>query len=129
MHEYLRDTLLYRYTKCKSCANRTEFTCIKCGFCWSCHWKMEQIERIDLLSKPLPLVQAIRNYTVVEEKRPHKRLFSKLNPTITAVIDVYGEVAEPICDYLRCHHRLSVHGLGTSKCKCRHPQNITVGVS
>ncbi|MGA9154763.1 MAG: hypothetical protein WBZ36_29620 [Candidatus Nitrosopolaris sp.] len=92
---------------------------------------MEQIERIDLLSKPLPLVQAIRNYTqaVIEEKRPHKQLFSKLSPTITTVIDVYGEVAEPICDYLRCHHRLSVHGLGTSKCKCRHPQNITVGVS
>jgi hypothetical protein len=131
MHEYLRDTLVYRYTECKSCANRTEFTCIKCGFCWSCHWKMEQIERIDLLSKPLPLVQAIRNYTqaVIEEKRPHKQLFSKLSPTITTVIDVYGEVAEPICDYLRCHHRLSVHGLGTSKCKCRHPQNITVGVS
>ena len=122
MHEYLRDTLVYRYVECKSCANRTEFTCIKCGFCWSCHWKMEEIERIDMHNKPL-LVHANRNYTeqaVIEEK---------LRPTITTVIDVYGEVAEPICDYLRCHHKLSVHGLGTSKCKCRHPQNITVGVS
>jgi hypothetical protein len=126
MHEYLRDTLVYRYRECKSCANRTEFTCIKCGFCWSCHWKMEQIERIDLHNKPLPIVQPFRNYSqaVIEEKRPNKQ-FQKLSPT---VIDVYGEVAEPICDYLRCHHRLSVHGLRTSKCKCRHPQNITVGV-
>jgi hypothetical protein len=84
---------------------------------------MEEIERIDMHNKPLLLVHANRNYTqpaVIEEK---------LSPTITSVIDVYGEVAEPICDYLRCHHKLSVHGLGTSKCKCRHPQNITVGVS
>jgi len=93
---------------------------------------MEEIERIDMHNKPLLLVHANRNYTqpaVIEEKRPHKELFQKLSPTITTVIDVYGEVAEPICDYLRCHHKLSVHGLGTSKCKCRHPQNITVGVS
>ena len=129
MHEYLRDTLVYRYSKCKSCATRTEFTCIKCGFCWSCHWKMEQMERIHLHNEPLLPMQAIRNYSqaVMEEKRPRKQLFQ--SPTITTVIDVYGEVAEPICDYLRCHHRLSVHGLGTGKCKCRHPQNITVGVS
>jgi len=126
MHEYLRDTLVYRYRECKSCVNRTEFTCIKCGFCWSCHWKMEQIERIDLPNRPLPLVQTFRNYSQAEEKRPSKQLFHKVGPT---VINVYGEVAEPICDYLRCHHRLSVHGLRTSKCKCRHPQNITVGVS
>ena len=92
MHEYLRDTLVYRYRECKSCANRTEFTCIKCGFCWSCHWKMEQIERIDLHNKPLPLVQAFRNYSqaVIEEKEPRKQVFQKLSPT---VIDVYGEVA------------------------------------
>jgi hypothetical protein len=130
MHEYLRDTLVYRYRECKSCANRTEFTCIRCGFCWSCHWKMEQIERIDLHNKPLPLLQAFRNDSKagIEAKRSRRSLFEKLSPTITPVVDVYGEVAEPICDYLRCHHRLSVHGLETSKCKCRHPQNITVGV-
>jgi hypothetical protein len=91
---------------------------------------MEQIERIDLHNKPLPLLQAFRNDSKagIEEKRSYRSLFEKLSPTITTVVDVYGEVAEPICDYLRCHHRLSVHGLGTSKCKCRHPQNITVGV-
>lgn len=133
MHEYLRDTLVYRYRECKSCTNRTEFTCIKCGFCWSCHWKMEQIERVDLHNKPLPFVPSFRNYSqsiVAEEKRPRKQeLLQKLSPTITYVIDVYGEEAEPICDYFRCHHRLSVHGIGTSVCKCRHPQNIAVGVS
>jgi hypothetical protein len=89
---------------------------------------MEQMERIHLRSEPLLPMQAIRNYSqAVQEKRPRKQLFQ--SPIITTVIDVYGEAAEPICDYLRCHHRLSVHGLGTGKCKCTHPQNITVGVS
>ena len=90
---------------------------------------MEQIERIDLYNKPLPFVQPFRNFLqsiVAEDKRPRKQLLQKLSPT---VIDVYGEAAEPICDYLRCHHRLSLHGLGTSECKCRHPQNLVVGVS
>jgi hypothetical protein len=28
----------------------------------------------------------------------------------TNVIDVFGKEAEPICDYLRCHHKFSEHG-------------------
>lgn len=131
MHEYLRDTLVYRYIECKSCTNRTEFTCIKCGFCWSCHWKMEQIERVDSYSKPLPVVPSFGSYSesvVAEEETPRKQGLLEKSPTITNVIDVYGEEAEPICDYLRCHHKLSVHGLRTRGCKCRHPQNVAVGV-
>lgn len=62
----------------------------------------------------------------IMEKRPYKPL-EWTKPTIANVIDVYGEEAEPICDYLRCRHKLSVHGLGTRGCKCKHPRNITVG--
>src|ERR671913_2582425 len=47
-HEYIRDTMSFRYRDCISCGNRTEFTCIKCGYCYSCHWKKEQIEAIEL---------------------------------------------------------------------------------
>jgi hypothetical protein len=39
----------------------------------------------------------------------------------TNVIDVFGEETEPICDYLRCHHKFSEHGI--SKCQCKHPSN------
>ena len=45
MHEYLRDTIANRYDECKSCNNRTEFTCVKCNYCWSCHWKKEIVEK------------------------------------------------------------------------------------
>ena len=41
-HEYLRNT---EYQYCNSCKNRTQFTCVKCGFCWSCHWLKEEIEK------------------------------------------------------------------------------------
>src|SRR5919109_2769649 len=44
-HEYIRDTLTFRYRECESCGTRTELTCIKCGFCYSCHWKKEEVEK------------------------------------------------------------------------------------
>ena len=47
----------------------------------------------------------------------------------TKVIDVYGRQTEPICNYHKCHHKFSLHGLGTRICKCNHPQNHTTGVS
>jgi hypothetical protein len=128
MHEYLRDTLVYRYRECKSCTNRSGFTCIKCGFCWSCHWKMDQVDRDN---KILPLVPLFGNHSksVVAGEKKHRKQVLLESPTITSVIDVYGEEAEPICDYLKCHHKLSVHGLRTRGCRCKHPQNIAVGVS
>src|ERR671935_2594687 len=46
-HEYIRDSLHFRYKYCISCGNRTEYTCIKCGYCYSCHWKREQLEEIE----------------------------------------------------------------------------------
>jgi hypothetical protein len=133
MHEYLRDTLIYRYTECESCTNRTEFTCIKCGFCWSCHWKKEQAEKIEsyntefVNSSSVPPFLNKYSQSSVEEKR------ELIHPLIyhprTTVIDVFGEESEPICNYLRCHHKFSVHGLGKRICQCRHAQNIVIGVS
>src|SRR5919201_7101799 len=44
-HEYLRDTVSIKYQECKSCKNRTQLVCIKCGYCYSCHWKEEEKEK------------------------------------------------------------------------------------
>jgi hypothetical protein len=44
-HEYLRDTPVPIYTiykECVSCNSRTQFTCVKCGYCYSCYWKLEE---------------------------------------------------------------------------------------
>jgi hypothetical protein len=45
----------------------------------------------------------------------------------TNVIDVFGKETEPICDYLRCHHKFSEHGLRIRKCQCKHPRNSAAG--
>jgi hypothetical protein len=47
---------------------------------------------------------------------------------MTKIINVFGEKREPICDYRRCNHKFSIHGLGTPVCRCRHPQNAGAGV-
>jgi hypothetical protein len=44
-HEYIRDILPFRYQKCISCGNRTDLTCVRCSYCYSCHWKKEKEER------------------------------------------------------------------------------------
>ena len=44
-HEFLGDTLPYStYLECSSCKNRTQLICVKCSYCYSCHWKKEQLE-------------------------------------------------------------------------------------
>lgn len=36
---YCRESPLHlRYQDCISCHRRTEFMCIKCSYCYSCHW-------------------------------------------------------------------------------------------
>jgi len=41
-------------------------------------------------------------------------------------LDALGQPAEPICTYYRCHHKFSVHG--SRSCKCKHPTNKALGV-
>ena len=41
-HEYLRDSLASKYVECFSCKKRNLFACVKCKYCWSCHWKKEK---------------------------------------------------------------------------------------
>jgi hypothetical protein len=58
----------------------------------------------------------------------HTELLMKLssNQQQRKALDVYGQEAEPICNYRTCHHKFSVHG---HKCKCRHALNYAAGVS
>ena len=137
-HEYLRDTLDSKYRECNSCFNRTEFTCVKCGFCWSSHRKMEQAEKFELFDRSIGidiLAPSFSSYSrlMTVKERGKKKKEQHLSKEIsnyqitTKAIDVFGKEVEPICDYLRCHHKLSVHGLSSSKCRCKHPQNDVIG--
>jgi hypothetical protein len=92
-HEYFRDTIIATYKECASCKTRTQFTCVKCGYCYSCHWKLER----------------------VESDRPNSAILNKYSQPATIVIGqssagqqrmvmgVYGRQIEPICNYRTCN--------------------------
>ena len=104
-HDYLRDTVLSIYKECVSCKVRTQFTCVKCEYCYSCHWKKEELDMVE--SETL----AKTNSAFLEKNSP-----------------VTGQQIEPICEYRTCHHKFSVHGHNTRRCKCRHAFNYAAGI-
>jgi Na+-translocating ferredoxin:NAD+ oxidoreductase RnfC subunit len=139
-HEYLRDTLSFRYQECKSCRNRTELTCIKCGFCYSCHWKKEELEKKKIQSKPLitemkysyssTSSSSTKTMMMTTQSRESVLMQQQQQQSEPAkVIDVFGQESEPICNYYRCHHKFSFHRLNSHTCHCKHPTNSTTGVS
>ena len=132
LHDYLRDTLESRYNECKSCRNRTQFTCIRCGFCYSCHWKKEELEK-QIHFKPLAVVNStlFKKYpqSIPAAIVPIKQQVQQDEQQQLKVIDVFGIEIEPICNYHTCHHKFSLHGHSTRVCKCNHPRNYTTGIS
>lgn len=44
MHEFL-SPLQLKYTQCRWCKKRSPHICFRCGSCYSCHAKVESIER------------------------------------------------------------------------------------
>jgi hypothetical protein len=127
-HEYIRDILPFRYQRCISCGNRTDLTCVRCSYCYSCHWKKEKEERRlveDRISEvfPSPFLRSGGKATV--KSKVQQRLIPD-KPKRQLVVDVHGRTAEPVCTYHGCDHKFSDHGFGN--CKCKHPSNKALGV-
>jgi hypothetical protein len=129
-HEYTGEAFSLRYLDCISCGHRTEFTCVKCSYCYSCHWKREQVEAIELrdnLKDFYALVSKASNKD--NEKQKIQQVATKdLDPRSEGwgTLNVLGQPAEPICTYYRCHHKFSLHG--SRRCRCKHPTNKTLGI-
>ena len=126
-HEYIRDIIPFRYQECISCGNRTDLTCIRCRYCYSCHWKKERTEKRFLdytLNRIFPLSSspARKNTLTLKEAKN-----SPLPQQRQLIIDVHGRASEPICAYHGCDHKFSVHGQGSHSCKCKHPTNKALG--
>ena len=92
------------------------FTCVKCAYCYSCHWKVES-ERSEYVAVEKHSTPA---RTVIEQLSVGKQQI--------VAMDVYGQQIEPICSYRTCNHNFSTHG-HSHKCKCRHPLNYAAGIS
>jgi hypothetical protein len=126
-HEYIRDTLTFSYHECR---NRTNLTCIKCGYCYSCHWKKEGAEK-RLLDITLNEIFSLspsstrKNAQILQEaKEPplpqqHQQQL---------IVGVHDRTSEPICTYHRCDHKFSLHGQSSHDYKCKHPTNKTLGI-
>jgi hypothetical protein len=128
-HEYTRETSFIRYQDCISCGHRTEFTCIKCGYCYSCHWKKEQIEGIELRDNLKDFCLLLSKGNNDYDKQKPEMLQNEIRNQgfeKWGTLDVLGQPAEPICTYYGCHHKFSLHG--SRKCKCKHPTNKTLGI-
>jgi hypothetical protein len=69
-HEYTGEAPSLRYQDCISCHRGTEFTCVKCGYCYSCHWKREQIEEIELRDSLKDLYVSLSKGKDDEKQKP-----------------------------------------------------------
>ncbi len=52
--------------------------------------------------------------------------------TTKQVVNVFGqEESDPICDFLNCYRRFSLHGRRSHQvnCVCHHPTNAALGVT
>ena len=130
-HEYIGDATM-GYKDCILCGHRTEFTCIKCGYCYSCHWKKEQIEEIELrdnLKDFLLSLSKDRNedsQKLKSQKQEENESTARIEAEKWGTLDALGQPTEPICTYYRCHHKFSLHG--SRSCRCKHPTNKTLGI-
>jgi hypothetical protein len=127
-HEYTGEAFSLRYQNCISCGHRTEFTCIKCGYCYSCHWKKEQVEEIELRDNLKDFYLSLSKGSNDDKKkqRLQQEKVTDHESEKWRTLDVLGQPAEPICTYYRCHHKFSLHG--SRRCRCKHPTNKTLGI-
>ena len=129
-HEYTGESISLRHQDCISCHRRTEFTCVKCGYCYSCHWKREQVEEIELRDN---LKDFYASQSTASNNDSQKSELQQAGTTSRdqrterwGTLNVLGQPAEPICTYYRCHHKFSLHG--SRRCRCKHPTNTTLGI-
>jgi hypothetical protein len=104
-HEYLREMLSIKYQECKSCTNRTQLACIKCGYCYTCHWKEEEREKEkrrefnlnnSYLKKNDDSNNASSSTTSMVEVR--EIAVQQYSNKANIIIDVFGQKIEPICN-------------------------------
>src|SRR5919198_2789134 len=103
-HEYIRDTISFRFRDCKFCGARTELTCIKCGYCYSCHWKKEEAEK-RILDSTLNEIFSLSPYSTRKNtlivKDAKESSLSPQQHQQQLIVDVHGRTSEPICTYYR----------------------------
>jgi hypothetical protein len=129
-HEYTGESISLRYQDRISCHRRTEFICVKCGYCYSCHWKRERVEGIQLRDNLKDFYASLSRDSNNDSQKPELQQAGTTTRDRRTekwgTLNVLGQPAEPICTYYRCHHKFSLHG--SRRCRCKHPTNKTLGI-
>ena len=129
-HEYTVESISLWIKDRISCHRRTEFTCVKYGYCYSCHWKREQVEEIQLRDNLKDFYASLSRASNNDSKKPELQQAGTTSRDQRTekweTLNVLGQPAEPICTYYRCHHKFSLHG--SRRCRCKHPTNKTLGI-
>jgi hypothetical protein len=129
-HEYTGESISLRYQDCVSCHRRTEFTCVKCVYCYICHWKREQVEEIQLRDNLKDFYASLTRTSNNDSQKPELQQVGTTSRDQRTekwgTLNVLGQPAEPICTYYRCHHKFSLHS--SRRCRCKHPTNKTLGI-
>jgi hypothetical protein len=97
MHEYLRNT---QYKECNSCNNKSQFTCVKYDYCYSCHWKREKLDKVPsepLLISSSAFLEQYLQAAIIEQSHQQQLMTEQQQQEQTKVINVYGQEVEPIC--------------------------------
>jgi hypothetical protein len=103
--------------------------CIRCGYCYSCHWKREQVEEIELRDNLKDFYVSLSKARNDDDKQKQKlEQYEVKDQELEkwGTLNVLGQPVEPICTYYRCHHKFSLHG--SRRCRCKHPTNKTLGI-
>ena len=79
MLEYLSDSR-FPYSECIDCRNRSAHVCIRCHYCYSCHPKIEQLEKE-------------KKYNPVRYELP-KQLFMKYKKSGTTKMMTWTKMSE-----------------------------------
>ena len=109
-HDFPRGTIVSTYKERIYYKGRTQFTGIECRCCYSCHWKKEELDKVELERANSQIVWKYPQLTAIRIEQPSEEKLA---------LDVYGQQIELICNHEICNHR----------CKCRHPINYATRVS
>src|SRR5919199_5861697 len=90
VHGYLRDSLVSAYKECIPCNIRAQYTCVKCGYCYSCHWKKEELDKVELERANSQIVWKYPQLTAIRIEQPSEE---------KVALDVYGQQIELICNH------------------------------
>jgi hypothetical protein len=68
MHEYISDSR-FPYGECIDCRKRSAHVCIRCQYCYSCHPKIEQLEKSTRVKKHAHVGYQMPNQLFIKYKK------------------------------------------------------------